>query len=168
MDINSSEKVGTGETQRFLCFALNQEEYAVPLLSVKEVIAMPDTTPIPNTPAHFLGIMNLRGQVISIVDLRVKFGFKTEKSSENCVIICDFTGVAIGVVVSGVKNVLAVEAKDIGPSPSLSESKTAQYVTGVVKKEKKLILLIDLSKALGVEERKLAAAAGMVPAKKAA
>ena len=109
----------SGESQRFLCFRLGEEDYAVPLLSVKEVIAMPDTTPIPNTPPHFLGIMNLRGQVISIIDLRTKFGFKSEKSTENCVIICDFGGISLGVVVSAVENVLAVAPKDIGPRPDL-------------------------------------------------
>lgn len=158
MNVETNE-IANGEVQRFLCFGLNQEDYAIPLLSVKEVIAMPDTTPIPNTPSHFLGIMNLRGQVISIIDLRTKFGFKTEKSSENCVIICDLNGLSLGVVVSGVRNVLAVEAKDMGPRPDLQGSKTAEYVTGVVKRDKKLILLINISRALGVEDQKAIAKA---------
>jgi purine-binding chemotaxis protein CheW len=147
------------ESQRFLCFRLGDEDYAVPLLSVKEVIAMPDTTPIPNTPSHFMGIMNLRGQVISIIDLRVKFGFKSEKTAENCVIICDFGGLSLGVVVSAVENVHAVSPKDIGPRPDLQGSKTSDYVTGVIKRDKNLILLVNLSKALGVEEQKAIAQA---------
>lgn len=157
METQEASEHISSEVQRFLCFGLNTEDYAIPLLSVREVIAMPDTTPIPNTPAHFLGIMNLRGQVISIIDLRTKFGFKTDKSNETCVIICDFSGLSLGMVVSGVKNVLAVEPKDIGARPDLQGSKTAEYVTGVVKRDKKLILLINISKALGVEDHKVIA-----------
>ncbi len=74
---------------RFLCFSLGNEHYAIPLLTVKEVIAPPETTPVPQTPAYFKGIMNLRGQVISVIDLRTKLGIKPLQSAENAVIICD-------------------------------------------------------------------------------
>lgn len=155
MNLENNEKdSNTGEVQRFLCFGLAHEQFAVPLLSVKEVIAMPEITPVPNTPPYFQGIMNLRGQVISIIDLRTKFGFKGEKSAETCVIICDLAGLSLGVVVSGVHNVLAVETKDIGPRPDLNDGKTSEYVSGVVKKDKKLILLINIARALGVEDHK--------------
>ena len=72
--------------QRYLSFSLGSEDYAIPLLSVKEVIAVPEITPIPFTPSHFLGIMNLRGQVISIIDLRSKLGIKTKRERRN---VCD-------------------------------------------------------------------------------
>jgi len=149
----------TGDVQRYLAFGLGEEAYAIPLLSVREVIAMPDTTPVPNTPSHFLGIMNLRGQVISIIDLRSKFGFQAERTQETCVIICDLTGMSLGVVVSGVHHVLAVDTSQIGPRPDLQGSRTAEYVGGVIKKEENLILLIDIARALGVEDQKAAARA---------
>lgn len=155
--METTEKKLTGDIQRFLCFGLNEEQYAIPLLSVKEVIAMPDVTPVPSTPNYFLGIMNLRGQVISIIDLRTKFGFKTDKTQETCVIICDLNGLSLGVVVSGVHNVLAVDTSDISARPDLQGNKTSDYVTGVVKRDKRLILLIEIARALGVEGQKLAA-----------
>ena len=70
----------TGDYHRFLEFTLGSEDYAIPLLSVREVISVPETTPIPKAPTHFLGIMNLRGQVISVVDLRTKLKIKSKDS----------------------------------------------------------------------------------------
>jgi purine-binding chemotaxis protein CheW len=84
---------------RYLSFSLGTEEYAIPLLAVKEVIAMPEFTSVPYTPSHFLGIMNLRGQVISVMDLRKKLGIKPGSTAETAVIICDLSPLCIGVVV---------------------------------------------------------------------
>src|SRR4051812_41249332 len=100
------------DQNRFLSFSLGNEEYGVPLLAVKEVIAMPEITPIPYTPSYFLGIMNLRGQVISVMDLRQKLGVKPSQSSETAVIICDLNSLSIGVVVDSINSVLnPVEAE---------------------------------------------------------
>ncbi len=149
----SSKTVST-EAKRFLNFSLAEEEFAVPLLSVREVIAIPETTPIPFTPAHFLGIMNLRGQVISVIDLRLKFGFKGNPlaTTEKAVIICDINGLAIGVVVDSVNHVLSVQEKDIQPRPEIQSSKASDYILGVTEKDKRLILLLDIAKALDVAD----------------
>lgn len=145
--------------ERFLCFSLDSEEYAIPLLGVREVIAMPDITPVPQTPGYFLGIMNLRGQIISVIDLRMKFGLKADRSEETCVIICDFASVALGVVVSSVNNVLALLPNQVGNKPELSSVAGGTFVKGVVKREHRLVLLIDLAAALGVELARAADAA---------
>ena len=140
--------------QRFLAFSLNDEEYAIPLLHVKEVIAIPEVTPIPYTPPHFLGIMNLRGQVISIVDLRLKFKMKkAERTAETTVVICDFDSFCLGVVVDSVNSVLALTESDIAAKPEIESTINSSYITGVTKKDKKLVVLLDLAKALSVEDR---------------
>lgn len=152
---NMKQSAGTAsDAQRFLVFSLNDEEYAIPLLHVKEVIALPEVTQIPYTPSHFLGIMNLRGQVISIVDLRLKFKMKkAEKTSETTVVICDFESVVLGVVVDSVNCVMALNEGDIAPKPEIESSVNSGYITGVTKRDKKLVVLLNLAKALSVEDR---------------
>lgn len=140
------------EGTRFLCFSLGNEEYSIPLLSVREVIAVPETTKIPGTPTHFMGIMNLRGQVISVIDLRTKFGIKPKDGSENAVIICDLSPLCIGVVVDSINFVFSPTASEVSDKPDLSGSKNAEAITGVYRKENSLVLFLDIAKALNVED----------------
>jgi purine-binding chemotaxis protein CheW len=134
---------------RFMGFRLDQEDYALPLLVVKEVIALPEFTPVPKTPRYFLGVMNLRGQIISVVDLRLKLGLKADRTEHTCVIICDLGTIVLGVVVSSVTNVIALTPNQIGEPPEISAGGT--FVSGVAKLEKHMVLIIDIASALGVE-----------------
>ena len=143
----------TAEQSRYLCFSLGSEEYAIPLLTVKEVIAMPEITPVPQTPAYFLGIMNLRGQVITILDLRQKLNIKPQGNSETSVVICDFEKFSVGVVVDSINSVLAPEENTIVPKPDLQNSKASAYVTGVYRKDKRLVLFLDIFKSLNIEDQ---------------
>jgi purine-binding chemotaxis protein CheW len=140
------------QEQRYLQFSLGSETYAVPLLSVKEVIAFPEVTPIPSMPNYYNGIMNLRGKIISIIDLRTKFGIKCDPNGEKAVIICDLDPLCIGIVVNSVNSVLTLTSEEICPKPDLENSKKCEYITGVAKKDSKLTLLIELSKALDVKD----------------
>lgn len=137
---------------RFLSFSLGTEEYAIELLAVREVIAMPEYTALPYTPAYFLGIMNLRGQIISVMDLRQKLGIKPGVNSETAVIICDLNGVSIGVVVDSVNSVLNPEAKDISEKPEIQSSRSTEYITSVYRKDNKLVLFLDISRCLNIED----------------
>ena len=102
---------------RFLSFSLGAEEFAIPLLAVREVIAVPDLTPVPFTPAHVLGIMNLRGQVISVLDLRKKLEINPRENAEIAVIICDLGSLSLGILVDAVNSVLAPKEDEILPKP---------------------------------------------------
>jgi purine-binding chemotaxis protein CheW len=143
---------------RYLCFSLGSEEFAIPLLCVKEVIAVPDVTPVPFTPPHFLGIMNLRGQVISVLDLRQKFGIKGTNSNETAVIICEISPLCIGVVVDSINSVIAPSKDDISDKPDIQSDRSTEYILGVYRKEKRLVLFLDISKTLSVEDKKAAQA----------
>jgi purine-binding chemotaxis protein CheW len=146
----------TKEEARFLVFALCSEEYAVPLLKVKEVIALTEITPVPYTPPHFKGIMNLRGQVISIIDLRLKFRMsKAEITPETSIIILDLSPLSLGIIVDSIDSVLAVQSDHIQPPPDLENHSGNDYITGVTKKDKKLVLLLDIERTLSVEDLKL-------------
>lgn len=138
---------------RYLCFSLGNEEFAIPLLKVKEVIGVPETTSIPQSPGYFVGIMNLRGSVISILDLRIKLGFKPQNSSETTVIILDLGETNLGMVVDCVNSVVAIPSDQISPKPAIESSKVADYITGVFRKQEHLVLLLNIEKSLSVEDR---------------
>lgn len=146
------EQAGTtGENDRFLCFALGQEEFAIPLLSVKEVIAPPEITPVPQSPSYFLGIMNLRGQIISVIDMRLKLGVKPSASPETSIIICDVSPNPIGIMVDAIDSVFAPRAEEAVDKPEIGASKASEHVAGVFRREDRLILLLDVEKALGAK-----------------
>lgn len=144
---------GQDEVQRFLAFSLCGEEYGVPLLKVREVIALSDVTPVPYTPAHFKGIMNLRGLVISIIDLRLKFKMaKAEVTPETAIIILDLSELCLGVIVDSINSVLASNSSEISAPPDIESAVSSDYITGITRKDKKLILLLDIERALSAED----------------
>lgn len=141
-------------SKRFLCFNLEKEEFAIPLISVREVIGVPDVTPVPQVPAYFLGIMNLRGQILSVMDLRTKLGVKSSRSEETAVIILDLGEYQLGVMVDQVNSVVELTESDIAEKPPMDSSKISDMITGVFRKNEKLILMLDVVKSLSIEDRK--------------
>lgn len=142
------------QSSRYLCFNLASEEFAIPLISVREVIGVPEVTPIPQSPAHFLGIMNLRGQIISVLDLRTKFGIKNSRTEETAVIILDLGENHIGVMVDQVNSVVELTESEITERPPMDSVKLAESIRGVFRKNDKLILLIDVLKTLSLDDKK--------------
>jgi purine-binding chemotaxis protein CheW len=141
----------------YLRFSLHNECFAMPLLLVKEVIAYPEITAIPNTPKHFLGIMNLRGQIISIIDLRDKLNIKNDFNPETTVIICDLKSCIIGIVVDSVDSVLNLKQSEIKETPEIQGPVSSEYINGIVNLDQRLILLIDVMKALDLKDKEIAA-----------
>ena len=139
-------------SERYLVFQIAGQDFCVPLTSVREVVALPPTTRVPYTPNHFLGIMNLRGQIVSVFDLRLKLGQKADQHAETAVIICDYEDLIFGVVVDFVKSVLPIEAKQIQNPPMVESKVSTEYLTGVVEKDERLILVLSLGKALSLED----------------
>ncbi len=149
-DLNQNEST---DFDRFIEFSLGDEDYAIPLLMVREVISIPETTPIPKAPKHFIGLMNLRGQVISIVDLRNKLTIKPkEVTSDSAVIIVDFQGMNIGIIVDSINKVLAFSRNEIQEMPELQSQVRSDYILGVYKKEDGLTVLLDIAKCLDVKD----------------
>lgn len=127
----------------------------MPLLFVKEVLAMPKVTPMPASAAYFVGITNLRGQVISIIDLRTKLGIKPSDGNETAVILCDFGSVCLGVVVDSIDAVITPKEGEISGAPDmLGHSRKVDYISGVYRQGDRLVMLLDVSKSLNVEDLK--------------
>jgi purine-binding chemotaxis protein CheW len=151
-DENQKQDINTDISDRYLCFNLGTEEFAIPLLAVREVIGVPEITRVPQAPNYFLGITNLRGQIISVLDLRQKLGIKSTNTSETTVIICDFGTFCLGSVVDSVNKVLSPEEKDLGPKPTMTESKANTHIMGVINQDDKIILRLDIAKALDAQD----------------
>ena len=139
-------------TKTFLAFSLGKEEYGIPLSAVKEVVALTQITRVPHAPGHFLGIMNLRGQVVSVFDMRLKFGIQAENGEDTAVIVCDYAPLMFGMVVNSVNRVLSLADDEIQDRPEMAGRHKSEHIIGVAKKEDHFVLLLDVAKALNIED----------------
>jgi len=138
---------------KYLTFALADEEYALPVLKVREIIKMMEITQVPKVPPHVKGVINLRGKVIPIVDLRLKFGFPAQEATERtCIIVVDAalngSRGALGFVVDGVSEVMNIVAEEIEPTPDFGEQVNTAYMQGVAKRGNHVKMLLDLERVL--------------------
>lgn len=151
---NDDEKL-TELKDRYLQFGLGSEKYGIRLLDVKEVIPVPETTDLPNTPGYYQGIMNLRGQIISVIDLRKKLGVKAkEENTEEAVIIIEIDKIGIGVIVDSIDKVLNVEDEQVLEVPEVKSQVNAQYIEGVFKNQDYLVVLLNFTSILNINEIK--------------
>lgn len=127
---------------RFMEFNLGHESYAVELLKVKEVITPPEMTPIPKSPAYVCGLMNLRGLVLSVIDLRKKMGITPgEDKTHNAVIIFDLGDRMVGAIVDCIQKVVTIPHDSIKPVPDSDQN--SQHLLGILQQDKKLTMWID-------------------------
>lgn len=148
---------------KYLTFALAEEEYGLPVLRVREIIKMMDITEVPQVPAHIRGVLNLRGKVIPVVDLRLKFGFaQGEVTPRTCIIVVEVAlaagRVMMGIVVDHVLDVLNVLADEIEETPQFGERVRTDYMKGVAKVKGTVKILLDLDRVLGTDDAALRAA----------
>ncbi len=145
----------SSDAGRYLQFDLGLESYAIHLLSVKEVIPLPETTTLPNGPSYFVGIMNLRGQIISVVDFRKRLKIKSkEEGLEEAVVIVELQGISIGLVVDSINKVLTASIKDIIEVPEVQSQVNAEYIQGVYQGGQGLTIMLDLESLLNIDEIK--------------
>ena len=148
-----SAATSTRQGGKFLTFFLAMEEYGIEILKVQEIIGLMGITPVPRTPNHIRGVINLRGKVITVVDLRLKFGMESvEQTDKTCIIVVQTQGVQMGVVVDKVSEVLAIAPKDIDDAPSFGAEVNTDYILGVGKSQGKVKLLLDIDKVLSSAE----------------
>lgn len=125
-----------------------REEYGIGVEQVQEIRFLENITRIPKAPSHVIGVMNLRGKIISVIDLKSKLGFHTSRSTaaSSRILVAEIKGALMGLLVDEVDQVMRISGKEIEPSPSESES--AKYVKGIAKTQDRLIVLLDLQKLL--------------------
>lgn len=134
----------------YLTVNLGTEVYGIPLSTVKEIISVPEITPIPFAPAFCLGAMNLRGHVVTVVDLRLKLGIPAAASRQTAVVICDLAPLTIGIVVDSVTSVINVPPEKVQEASRIQGDSGRDFFTGAYEKNETLYLLIDPARAVGV------------------
>jgi purine-binding chemotaxis protein CheW len=142
---------------KFLVFQLATEEFAIKVLSVREIIRMQDITRVPNTPIHVKGVINLRGKVIPVMDLRMKLGFPEAVFDERtCIVIAEVRGgeesMMIGTIVDAVCEVLNLDSADIQPTPDFGQTAPPAYLLGMAKTKGKIRILLDLDELMATDE----------------
>ncbi len=136
---------------RQLVFSVGDEPFAVPLIIVKEVIAVPDFTPVPFTPKFVLGVMNLRGQVITVLDLRLRLGVHAaEFTKETSVIICETDDHRLGLLVDSIIQVINPKPTELHNNPEIERTPKSQYVRGIYRKDDYVVTLLDVKKTIDI------------------
>ena len=142
--------------RKYVVFLLEKDTYSVPISEIKEIIAHVYVTPLPNSSPFITGLLNLRGQIITIFNLRRKFGMpkRDPNPMKDSIIISQIGELTVGFTVDEVTAVEGISGEDIGLPTAIDESKSKEYVTGVVKNDRDsgLTLILDLPKVLGKEE----------------
>lgn len=140
---------------QLVTFSLGNEEYAVDILKVQGINRMKEITRLPNSPAYVEGVINLRGRVMPVIDLRKKFGLDAkENDSSSRTMIMDIGGITMGLVVDAVSEVPRIPANIVEPPPMAFETGT-EFITGIAKLENRLIILLDMDRFLGQSEAML-------------
>lgn len=143
----------TVEKQEFLAFTLGREEYCIDILKVQEIRGYETVTPIPNTPAFMKGVVNLRGLIVPIIDLRIKLQLEMVTYDQfTVVIILNICGRIVGVVVDSVSDVIALAADEIKEAPQLGAAIKTDYINGLVTLDERMLIIIDIEKLATMEE----------------
>ena len=150
-------KTLSGIEGKYLTFVLAKEEYGIGILKVREIIGMLPITMIPRTPGFIKGVINLRGKVIPVVDLRLKFGMEgVEYTDRNCIIVVEISGasgsIQMGIVVDTVSEVVNIKEKDLEETPAFGVRLDIDYILGMAKIAGGVKILLDINKVLGGEE----------------
>ena len=148
----SHTEAPSGRGGKYLTFCLAGEEYGLQILKVREILGIMDITVVPQMPAYVRGVINLRGRVIPVIDLRAKFGLETaEFTEETCIIVVD-VGTLTGVIVDTVQEVLDIDSDQIDPPPPLGASVDTSFILGMGKVKDDVKILLDICKVLSTEE----------------
>jgi len=151
------KRVRTLEGRKFLTFLMANEKYGLEILKVREIIGMMDVTPVPTTPAFVRGVINLRGKVIPVVDLRLKFRMEAkEDTPRTCIIVVQLARAAqemiMGIIVDEVSEVLDIDQDQIEPPPSFGADIRTDFILGMGKVDQKVMTLLDIDRVLTEQE----------------
>ncbi len=154
-DNDSNNSIALGG--QYMSFILGKQTFAIPILTVKEIISLMSITPIPRIPSDYRGVINLRGTIIPVVDLRIRFGMDAKPDDNDMGIIVIYLEeetrtIELGVIIDDVQEVLDIAQDDIGPVPEFGESVETEFLLGLYQKGEEVISLLDIEKALSIKE----------------
>ncbi len=147
----------TNEPSQYLTFTLDKEQFAVDISKVREVLEFTSATKVPRTPDFMRGVINLRGSVVPVVDLRLKFGMaRTERTIDTCVVITEVEAngekIVLGALADSVQEVIELEAKNIEPPPKMGTRVNIDFIRGIGKREEQFLIILDIDRVLTEDE----------------
>lgn len=149
----SKESGAARREGKYLTFSLEREEYGLEIMRVREILVMLPITVVPQTPPFVRGVINLRGKVIPVLDLRLKFGMGVrEYDRETCIIVVEVDGVHMGIIVDRVQEVVDIAEGDIEDSPKFGTRVDTEFILGMGKKSGRVKILLDITKVINSEE----------------
>ena len=150
--LHPDDSTGYNVTQ-WVTFRLDGETYGIDVMGVQEVLRVSDIAPVPGAPDYVMGIINLRGTVVSVVDTRLRFGLiAAELTDSTRIIIIESDSHTIGIMADSVAEVVDVSQGDIDMAPNIGNEESARYIHGVVSQDDSLLILIDIARLLNEEE----------------
>src|SRR4051794_38887653 len=154
---SSSAEQSDKRAGKYLTFQLASEEFGIRVLKVREIMGLQDITAVPQTPAHVKGVINLRGKVVPVVDLRLKFSMaNAEYTQRTCIIVTQVQGesgpVMIGIIVDGVSDVLNLTGQEIEDTPHFGSDAGVKYLLGMAKVKGKVKILLDIDQVLSTQD----------------
>jgi purine-binding chemotaxis protein CheW len=155
--MDQAVRVMADKEGKYLTFSLADEEYGIGILKIKEIIGMLPITSVPQTPDFVKGVINLRGKVIPVMDLRLRFGMMSMDYTERtCIIVVEITGqtgtILVGIVVDAVSEVLNIKGDDIEKAPTFGTKLNTDYILGMAKMEGGVKILLDIDQVLSSDE----------------
>lgn len=150
----TAEKRGLQEeNQEYVTFFLNNEVYAIDALSVQEIVELASITKIPHLPDFLKGVINLRGTIIPVVDLKMKFGMASEEYRKHtCIIVTEFSGGVMGLIVDAVSDVMNLSSDSISSTPNFGTKVNTDFIKGMGKSGENLVIVLDVDKVLSEAE----------------
>ncbi|HJV45453.1 MAG TPA: chemotaxis protein CheW [Bacillota bacterium] len=139
------------DSMKIVIFRVNSEEYGVDVSLIKSIERMTEVTRVPNVSEYIIGVLNLRGSVVPVVDLRKRFGFVSEPYKEDTrIIVITLEDLEVGIIVDSCSDVTDIQKRDIEPPPTVVGGIESTYIQGVTKLDRRLIILLDLDKTLKI------------------
>lgn len=150
---NGTARQATDEVLRWVTFRLANEKYGINVMMVQEVLRVTEIAPVPGSPPYVLGIINLRGNVVTVIDTRKRFGLEPKELDDSTrIVIIESDKQVVGVLVDAVAEVVDLRSTEIESAPNVGTEESAKFIQGVASSDNELLILVDLNKLLTDEE----------------
>ena len=149
----ADDDLGNVEHRQCVTFRLDEEVYGINVMLVQEVLRITDIAPVPGAPNYVVGIINLRGNVVTVIDTRMRFGLPPKETDDATrIVIIETEHQTVGIIVDSVSEVVDIYSNEIETAPNVGNDETARYIDGVVSRGEELLILVDLNKLLTDDE----------------
>ncbi|WP_300316736.1 chemotaxis protein CheW [Idiomarina sp.] len=150
---NETDADSNDEVLQWVTFQLDDETYGINVMQVQEVLRYSEIAPVPGAPNYVLGIINLRGNVVTVIDTRLRFGLQTTEVTDNTrIVIIESEKQVIGILVDSVAEVVYLRTSEIDSAPNVGTDESARFIQGVSNRDDELLILVDLDKMLTDDE----------------